>query len=1056
VNQPDSLWLDAPFDHLTALVCSRFDVPFGIVSCVCGDLAVFRSEVGLGESSLPRDVSVSNILVGMGPGAQLIIEDARAHPVLKDHPMVVGKPFLRFFAGVTISNGKGEPVGAVGIMDSKPRPAPTPSELATLHRVAGVAGSMLDQVTAQRVQAEQLALLTLAEEMSGVGRWRYEIATGKVSWSDEVYRIHGFRPGQIGPSYENVLAYYHPDDAALLSDAVKRAVTTGQGYDFRLRLRPPGREERIVDAKATTQQDEFGRTTAIFGVFQDVTESVRSAERLAESEALFRLLNETATDIIARFDTRGRFLYVSPAVRSVLGREPKDMLGKDCSDFIPEDDLKMIRATLRAYVEAGPDASPPRYEYRAIRTDGSVAWLEAMPRAVRDDSGAVVEFHDHVRDITARKTAEREQAELLETLKLAETIAGVGHWQLDVTTGKVRWSDEVYRIHGVSPETFDPQYDDAVGFYHPDDQTKVREWVARAIEVGEASQFQLRLIRTDGEERIVISHCMPERDQRGATVALFGVFQDVTESVRAHDRTAANEARYRLLADNATDIIATYGLDGVFEYVSPSIEGAMGYRPEELVGRSFWQFMHPDDVEGLRAAFAAYLKAGAGASSPRVPYRGVRKDGQLIWLEAHPMVIRDARGRPVGFQDVVRDVTETKALEDQLIAARDVAEAGARAKSEFLANMSHELRTPLTSVIGFSGLLQASPNLPAAERKYADRIATASEALLSVINDILDYSKLEADAVDLEPQAFDPRAMAEGAVAIVETQCRAKGLALELVIDADLPGRLMGDEGRLRQVTLNFLSNAVKFSASGAVRLEMSAEAHDRLRIAVTDTGIGIAPDKIDSLFDRFTQADASTTRVYGGTGLGLAISRRLVELMGGEIGADSEPGKGSTFWFEVPVCEAVAGAEAGSGGGLTLAEGLKVLMADDAAPNRELVTAILRGLGVELETVCNGAEAVEAALTGDYDLILMDVHMPVMDGLDATRAIRAIAGPAGRTPIVALTANVQPEQVLRCREAGMDGHVGKPIQMHELLTALASVPARTQDGETALSVATL
>lgn len=655
MNKPDSLWLDTPFDHLTALVCSRFDAPFGLVSCVYGDITVFRSQVGLGESSLPRDVSVSNILVGMGPGAQLIVEDAQAHPVLKDHPMVVGKPFLRFFAGVTISNGKGEPVGAVGIMDSKPRPAPTPSELATLHRVAGVAGSMLDQVAAQRVQAEQLALLNLAEEMSGVGRWRYEVATGKVSWSDEVYRIHNLRPGQIDPSYQNVLAYYHPDDATRLSDAVQRAITTGQGYDFRLRLRPPGLEERIVDAKATTEQDEFGRTTAILGVFKDVT-----------------------------------------------------------------------------------------------------------------------------------------------------------------------------------------------------------------------------------------------------------------DSIRAHERLAASEARYRLLATNATDIIATYGLDGLFRYVSPAIEVAMGYRPEELVGRSFWNFMHPDDVAGLRAAFTSYLKAGPGAPSPRVTYRGVRKDGRTVWLEAHPKVIRDARGRAVEFQDVVRDVAETKALENQLIVARDVAEAGARAKSEFLANMSHELRTPLTSVIGFSGLLQASPNLPAAERKYADRIATASEALLSVINDILDYSKLEADAVDLEPQAFDPRAMAEGALAIVETQCRAKGLAVELVIDADLPGRLMGDEGRLRQVTLNFLSNAVKFTASGAVRLEMSAGAHDRLRIAVTDTGIGIAPDKIDTLFDRFIQADASTTRVYGGTGLGLSISRRLIELMGGEIGAASEPGKGSTFWFEVPVCEAVAGAEAG------------------------------------------------------------------------------------------------------------------------------------------------
>jgi PAS domain S-box-containing protein len=784
LNRNTSLGLETPFDYLTALLCEQFEVPAALVSFVHGDLAVFRSEVGLGESALPRDVSVSNILVGMGPGAHLVIEDALLHPVLKDHPMVAGYPFMRFFAGATVSNGKGEPVGAVGIMDSKPRPALTPSERASLDRVAAIAGSMLDQTTAQRLQAERLALLNLAEQMSAVGHWRFDVLSGEVTWSDEVYRIHGLAPGEVAPDYDTVLAAYHPDDAGILAEAVRQAVSSGAGYEFRLRIQPAGREERLVETRATTEQDESGRT-----------------------------------------------------------------------------------------------------------------------------------------------------------------------------------------------------------------------------------------------------------------VAIFGVFQDVTESVRAHDRIAASEARYRLLADNATDIIATYGLDGVFSYVSPAIEVSMGYRPEDLVGQLFWQFIHPDDVDGLRAAFTAYLKAGPGAPSPRVPYRGLRKDGQTVWLEAHPMVIRDARGRPVGFQDVVRDVTETKALEDQLVAARDVAEAGAQAKSEFLANMSHELRTPLTSVIGFSGLLQGSQNLPETERKYADRIATASEALLSVINDILDYSKLEANAVDLEARPFESRALAEGAVAIVEAQVQAKGLTLETAIDADLPGTLIGDEGRLRQVTLNLLSNAVKFTAAGTIRLAMTATANGRLRMAVTDSGIGIAPEKLDALFDRFTQADSSTTRVYGGTGLGLAISRRLIEMMGGEIGAASRPGVGSTFWFEVPLNEAIASVDTGSGGtsDQALAEGLRILMADDAAPNRELMTALLSGLGLSLETVENGAQAVEAARAGTYDLILMDVHMPVMDGLDATRAIRALNGEPGRVPIVALTANVLPEQVQRCRETGMDDHVGKPIQVAELLRVIAA-----------------
>ena len=1045
----DSLGLETPFDHLTALLCEQFQVPAAVVSFVHGELAIFRSEVGLGESALPRNVSVSNILVGMGPGAHFVVEDASVHPVLKDHPMVAGHPFIRFFAGTTISNGNGEAVGAVGIMDSKPRPALAPSEWVSLDRIATIAGSMFDQTTAQRVQGERLALLKLAEQMSGVGHWRFDVLSGEVTWSDEVYRIHGFEPGEIVPDYELVLAGYHPGDAEVLASAVSQAIATGAGYEFRLRIQPPGREERLVETKAATEQDETGRTVALFGVFQDVTDAVRSQEHLAESESLYRLLNETATDIIARFDPVGRFLYVSPAVKTVLGRDPEDMLGKDCSDFIPPDDLNMIRSTLRAYVEAGPEAPTPRYEYRAIRADGSLAWLEAAPRAVRDASGTVVEFHDHVRDITERKAAERLQTELVETLSMAEELGGVGCWRLDVASGAVTWSDEVYRIHGKSRDTFDPSFDDAVSCYHPDDRQAVAACCRQAIETGIVGRFQLRLIREDGETRIVSSQCRPERDEKGAVVALFGVFQDVTDSVRTHDLIAASEARYRLLADNATDIIATYGLDGVFTYVSPAIEVSMGYRPEELVGRRFWQFMHPDDVEGLRAAFTAYLKAGPGSPSPRVPYRGLRKNGQTVWLEAHPIVIRNARGRPVGFQDVVRDVTETKALEDQLIAARDVAEAGAQAKSEFLANMSHELRTPLTSVIGFSGLLQGSGNLPEAERKYADRIATASEALLSVINDILDYSKLEADAVDLDPQAFDPRSMVFGAVNIVESQCEAKGLTLETVIDADLPAALMGDEGRLRQVALNFLSNAVKFTTAGSVRLEVAAVG-DRLRLAVSDSGIGISPDKVDALFDRFTQADATTTRLYGGTGLGLAISRRLVEMMGGEIGADSEPGKGSTFWFEVPLLAAEAGAETTDAGDLAGVEGMKILMADDAAPNRELVTAILGGLGLALDTVCNGAEAVEAARTGAYDLILMDVHMPVMDGLDATRAIRALGGVVGGTPIIALTANVQPEQVTRCREAGMDGHVGKPIQVSELLAALATASAPTHEGEAA------
>lgn len=901
--------LDSPFDRLTALASVLFDMPYAMVSVIDGDQTLFRVNVGEKDVRLPRQQTITDLLIGMGPEGLFVVEDGQTDARVKDHPMVTGEPFLRSYFGVTIVNAAGQPVGALGVMDVKPRPAPTTAQIDSLRLLAALAGHEIDTACTLRKAAEHTAMLEMSEALAGLGHWRYDLVDKSLSWSDQVYRIHGMEPGAFTPSLAAMGPLYHPADQVEGRRLIERAVSTGEGYDTRLRLLLNG-EERVSRSRGQVERDEQGRIVALFGVVQDITETVR---------------------------------------------------------------------------------------------------------------------------------AEREQDELVETLKLAEDLAGIGSWRFDVETGHVRWSDQVYRIHGLDPASFDPALDDAVAFYHPDDRQAVMDWCAKAIESGQPDEFRMRLIRADGEERIVASQCRPEMGQDGQTTALYGVFQDVTEAARAHETIMASEARYRLLADNATDIIATYGMDGRFRYVSPAIEAVLGYAPEELIGQRFADFMHADDVERVQATFASYAQAAAETAPPRVSYRAVTKTGEALWLEAHPKLIRDAQGRPVEFQDVVRDISETKALEDELIAARDRAEEGARAKSEFLANMSHELRTPLTSVVGFSGLLLSSDALPETERRYVDRIATASDALLGVINDILDYSKLEAGAVSLEPLAFSAEAMAQGAASIVEAQCQAKGLALEVVVDPDVPDMLIGDEGRLRQVTLNFLANAVKFTAKGSVRVHV-VWTGERLRVSVTDTGIGVSQDKVAALFERFTQADNSTTRVYGGTGLGLSISRRLIELMGGEIGAESCPGQGSTFWFEVALRAGERRVERRVQAPASDAQtGLRILVADDASANRELVTAILGSMGVEVHAVADGVEAVEAARTGAYDLILMDVHMPVLDGLDATRAIRALDGPVAHTPIIALTANVQPEQVERCREAGMDDHCGKPIQVAELMRVMSA-----------------
>ncbi len=1030
------------FNRLTELAAAMFDAPIALITVLEDDRQWFRAKRGYGPDQTTRDESFCAHMAGGQPGTVLVVEDAARDGRFAANRLVTEEG-VRFYAGALITTSDGASDGAVCVIDTQPRAAPTDAQMESLRMLARIAGQEIDHGRLRRLEAERTAMLEMAETMAGVGHWRYEIATGERAWSDEVYRIHGLEPGSVDPKAYSAEAQYHPGDYAEIWRLIERAIQTGEGYDTRLRLTVHG-EERVTRARASVEYDEAGAPVALFGVYQDITETVRAQERIERSEALFRLMTETSSDIVARFDDKGRFLYVSPSAKAVLGRDPADMLGKDCTGIIPEADLKVIRQTLIDYVAAGPGASPPRYEYPALKADGTSVWLEATPRAIRDDTGRVTEFHDFVRDVTGRKAGEQAQQELLETLKLAEDLAGLGSWKLDVLTGQVHWSDQVYRIHGVDPKTFDPSLDDAVAFYHPDDRQAVRDWCASAIETGVGGEFRLRLIRADGDERIVVSQCRPDiRD--GAVVALYGVFQDVTEQVRAQATLAASEARYRLMADRASDIIVTYGTDGLIRYVSPSVEAATGLVPESLLGKPVTSLIHAEDVPALTEAFREMVRTNGASAREGFRYRGLTLNDTTRWFEARTTMIRDESGRVIEFHDAVRDVTATKALEDELIAARDGAENAARAKSEFLANMSHELRTPLTSVIGFSGLLKDSPALPDAERRYADRIATASEALLGVINDILDYSKLEAEAVDLDPQPFDPAETARGAAAIVEAQCAAKGLTLTLAIDGGLPAALMGDAGRIRQVLLNFLSNAVKFTVSGEVRLE-SRWIDGRLRVAVSDSGIGISPEKIDALFERFTQADASTTRVYGGTGLGLAISRRLVEMMGGEIGANSRPGEGSTFWFEVPLPVAEAGDADEADAVSDLPAGLKVLMADDAPANRELVRIILAGWDIELETVENGAEAVQAAAKGAHDLILMDVHMPVMDGMDATRAIRALPGAVGRVPVIALTANVQPVQVEACHAAGMDAHVGKPIQVGELIATMAQALSRSMD----------
>jgi signal transduction histidine kinase/DNA-binding response OmpR family regulator len=524
---------------------------------------------------------------------------------------------------------------------------------------------------------------------------------------------------------------------------------------------------------------------------------------------------------------------------------------------------------------------------------------------------------------------------------------------------------------------------------------------------------------------------------------------DLAKSKAQHDATLANMSQGIVMRDAAGFVpiinrravellgLPEHFLDGKlhahdilkFQYES----GEFGGRP-----------MPPDAV--------ARLMSSQGSDVP-ASYERTRPSGAV--LEVHSTTLPDG-----GFVRTYTDITDRKRNETALAEARDTAEAASRARSEFLAMMSHEIRTPMNAVLGLTGSLLES-SLTGEQRRSAEAIQEASDGLLSILNDILDLSKLDTGKLEFESLPFSVESVIDNTRSIVVPRATEKNLRFAVEVDPGMPKALVGDPNRIRQIVLNLASNAVKFTPSGDVVISAQCVARTddsaTVRIAVRDTGIGIAPDRVGRLFTDFVQADASIHRQYGGTGLGLAICKRLVEQMSGTIMVDSKPGRGSTFSFLItlPLApEAELGQQAESEGILEfgdmlvrLGRPLRVLIAEDNTTNQLVVTRMLQDYDIDVRIAANGLEAVAAAEAGAFDVIFMDMRMPEMDGLDATRAIRQKGGALAVVPIVALTANAFADDMKACRDAGMNDFVAKPIRKRLLLEKLAKIVLASSSG---------
>ncbi|MDB5437075.1 MAG: sensor histidine kinase/response regulator [Phenylobacterium sp.] len=561
---------------------------------------------------------------------------------------------------------------------------------------------------------------------------------------------------------------------------------------------------------------------------------------------------------------------------------------------------------------------------------------------------------------------------------------------------------------------------------------------------------RVEYVRLDGSAAWLQVDLTPWRNAAGEVGGLIITSHDVTEMVEALERTERSEERLRLAMEIAD--IHVWELDyRRRELIKVGAEDDFYTEPVtyDKLTSDIWSMVDPRDLADVEAAWKRHKTEGVPY---RPEYRVARSDDREVWVHGAVRYLKDEEGRPLRMIGALQNITGRKASERALVQAKDEAESATRAKSAFLATMSHEIRTPLNGVLGMAQAMAMS-ELADYQRERLDVIRQSGESLLAILNDVLDLSKIEAGKLELEQAEFDITELSRGALGAFEATAQAKGLSFELKVERGARGVYRGDSVRLRQILYNLVSNALKFTETGGVKVAVTRRAR-QLVLSVSDTGIGVAPGKLVNLFQKFEQADASTTRRYGGTGLGLAICRDLAELMGGAIRAESKLGAGATFTVELPlrrIAAAPAKAARPAIEPMAQVEGvaLRVLAAEDNGMNQLVLKTLLEQVGVEPVMVANGREAVAAWAREPWDLILMDVQMPEMDGPTATGVIRARERAEGRarTPIVALTANAMAHQVVEYRQAGMDDFVAKPIEAARLYAVIQSALDAAADG---------